>query len=185
MLNFKNLKIMNEIVKKNGIKYGVISGLISIVVTTLMYSINIELFGSMWIGFLLIAFYIGLGVYVVSVTKKELNGNLSFKEAFTTYFIYAAIGIIISNLFNYILFNFVDVDAKQRILEISIEKSVEMMEKFDTPKEIIKDTIKQLKENDQFSLSKIIQGGIFSIIFSSILGLIIAAIFKTKTKEVY
>lgn len=176
---------MNEIVKKNGIKFGLLSGLIAVTVTTLMYSINLELFANMWIGLLLIAFYIGLGVYVVATTKKEMSGNITFKEAFTSYFIYATVGILIANLFNYILFNFVDVEAKQKLLELSMDKAVEMMEKFDTPKEIIKQTIKDLKENDQYSLGNILKGSAFSIVFSSIIGLIIAAIFKTKNKGAY
>jgi hypothetical protein len=174
---------MNEIVKKNGIKFGLISGLISIVITSLMYSISIESFGNTWIGLLIVAFYIGLGVYVVSTAKKELNGNITFKEAFSSYFIYCVIGIIIANIFNYILFNFIDPEAKQKILEITLDKTVGMMENFNAPKEAIKEAVQKIKETDQYSIGSILQGSVFSIIFSSIIGLIIAAIFKTKTRE--
>ena len=37
---------MNEVIKKNGIKFGVISGIISIVATVLMYAVDINLFAN-------------------------------------------------------------------------------------------------------------------------------------------
>ncbi|MES2864495.1 MAG: DUF4199 domain-containing protein [Bacteroidota bacterium] len=172
---------MNEAIKKNGIKFGVISGIISIVVTVLMYAIDINLFANSYIGFGMVIFYLILGIYVVSTTKKEMGGVINFKEAFTAYFIYCVIGIVIANIFNYILFNFIDPAAKEQILEITIKKTVEFMEKFDTPKEAMKEAIVSLKENDQYSIANIIKGSAFSIIFSSIIGMIVAAIMKTKT----
>ena len=42
---------MNEIVKKNGINFGLISGLIGVLVTTVMYAVDLKLFVNMWIGF--------------------------------------------------------------------------------------------------------------------------------------
>ena len=176
---------MNEIVKKNGIKFGLISGLISIFITSTVYAIDIEMFGSILFGFSLIAFYIAFGVYVVSNTKKELNGNITFKEAFTSYFLYALIGIIIGNLFNYILFNFIDTGAKDQLMEMTIRKTVEFMEKFGSPKKAISEAVKQLQENDQYSIGSIVKGSVFSVVFSSIIGLIIAAIMKTKIKETF
>ena len=172
---------MNEAIKKNGVKFGVISGIISIIVTVLMYAIDINLFANSYIGFGMVIFYLILGIYVVSVTKKEMGGVINFKEAFTAYFIYCVIGIVIANIFNYILFNFIDPAAKEQILEITIQKTVEFMEKFGTPKEAMKEAIISLKENDQYSIANIIKGSAFSIIFSSIIGLIVAAIMKTKT----
>ncbi len=172
---------MNEIIKKNGIKFGIISAIISIVVTVSMYAIDMNLFANSWIQFGIVIFYLFLGVYVVATTKKEMGGTINFKEAFTAYFIYCVIGIVIANIFNYILFNFIDPAAKDQILEITINKTVEMMEKFGTPKEAMKEAIIALKESDQYSIANIIKGSAFSIIFSSVIGLIVAAIMKTKT----
>ncbi|CAM4447643.1 DUF4199 domain-containing protein [Flavobacterium terrigena] len=173
---------MNEAIKKNGIKFGLISAVISIVVTVLMYAIDINLFANSYIGIGMVVFYISLGIYVVSTTKKEMGGIINFKEAFTAFFIYCTIGIVIANIFNYILFNFIDPAAKEQILELAITKTVEFMEKFDTPKEAMKEAITAMKENgDQYSLANIIKGSAFSIIFSSIVGLIVAAVMKTKT----
>lgn len=173
---------MNEIVKKNAIQFGLISGLIAIVIGTLMY-LNLELYGSMWIGLALIAFYVGFGIYLLSKTKKQLAGNYSFKEAFTTYFVYALIGIVISTLFNIVLYNFVDPGAKETLKEISIKSAVSMMEKFNTPSAVIKESIAKMETQDQFSFGSQIQGSLMSILISAIIGLILAAIFKSKSSN--
>lgn len=171
---------MNEIIKKNGIQFGIITGVTSVLITTIIYITNLELFTSMWIGLLSIALYIVIGIVLLNKTKKKLNGEFSFKEAFTTYFISAVIGILISVIYNIILFNFVDPGAKEIIKEHTIKYTVQMLEKFGTPKSAIKEAIKELETNDQFSISKLLQGSVFSILFSAIFGLILAAIFKSK-----
>ena len=84
---------MNEIIKKNGITYGIITGVVSTLITTLIYSIDLELFTSMWVGFVSIALYTIISIVLLSKTKKELKGIFTFKEAFTTYFIAAVIEI--------------------------------------------------------------------------------------------
>ncbi|WP_300570173.1 DUF4199 domain-containing protein [Flavobacterium sp.] len=172
---------MNEIIKKNGISYGVITGVTSILITTLIYVVDLKLFTSPWIGFTSIALYIAIGVILLSKTKKELKGVFPFKDAFTTYFISAVIGILISVAFNIILFNFIDPAAKDTIKEMTMKYAVEMMQKFDTPASAINEAIKDMEANDQFSIGKLLQGSIFSILFSALFGLILAAIFKSKT----
>jgi hypothetical protein len=171
---------MNEIIKKNGITYGIITGVISVLITTILYVVNIELFVSPWVGFSSIAIYIIIGILLLSKTKKELNGIFSFKDAFTTYFISAVIGILISVAFNIILFNFIDPGMKDTIKDLTIKYTTEMLQKFGTPASAINDAIKELDANDQFSIAKLLQGSIFSVLFSALFGLILAAIFKSK-----
>jgi hypothetical protein len=171
---------MNAAVKSNGIKFGIITGVVSILITTLLYAIDIELFISMWVGLISLGLYVVIGILVISNTKKELKGILSFKEAFTTYLISAIIGIYISVIFNIILFNFFDPTLKESLKELTIKASVEMLEKFNSPTSVINETIKKLEETEQFSTLELLKGSIFSIIFSSLLGLILAAFFKSK-----
>ena len=88
---------------------------------------------------------------------------------------------MISVAFNIILFNFIDPAAKDTIKEMTMKYAVEMMQKFDTPASAINEAIKDMEANDQFSIGKLLQGSIFSILFSALFGLILAAIFKSKT----
>ena len=172
---------MNEIVKKNGITYGILSGMISLLITTLIYTFDIKLFISFWTGFISILLYIVISIILLIKTKKELNNVFPFKQAFTTYFISALVGIGISLIFNIILLNYVDPEAKETIKDLSIKYAVEMMRKFNTPEDAMNKAIADLQANDQFSISQLIKGSIYSIAFSAVYGLIIAAIFKSKT----
>lgn len=172
---------MNEIIKKNGITFGIVTGLFSVLVTTLIYVIDLKLFTAWWLGLLNIAIYIAIGIYLLVKTKKELKGIFPFKDAFTTYFISAVIGIIISVAFNIILFNFIDPGAKETIKELTIKFAVEMMEKFDTPREAVNQAIKEMQATDNYSIGQLLKGSVFGILFSAIFGLILAAIFKSKS----
>jgi hypothetical protein len=174
---------MNEIIKKNGIMFGAVIGLISVLTTALIYSIDLKLFTSWWIGVLNIIIYISISIYLLVKTKKELNGQFPFKSAFTTYFISVVIGILISTVFNIILFNYIDPAAKDTIKELTIKFAVEMMQKFNTPAEAVNQAIKDMQANDQFAVGQLLKGAVYSILFSSVFGLLLAAIFKSKTVE--
>ncbi len=172
--------MLNEIIKRNGITFGIITGLISSLITATIYAIDLNLFTSWWIGILSIATYLTIGIVLLSKTKKELKGVFPFKDAFTTYFISAVIGILISVAFNIILFNVIDPSAKDAVKDLTIKYTVNMMQKFGTPASAINEAIAKLKENDPYSVVELLKGSLFSIVFSSIFGLIMAAFFKSK-----
>jgi uncharacterized membrane protein (DUF106 family) len=174
---------MNEIVKKNGITFGIITGILSVLITASIYIIDLKLFTTWWIGLISIAIYLGVGIYLLSKTKKELNGVFPFKEAFTTYFISAVIGVVVSVVFNILLFNVIDTEAKDTVQENMIEFQVNMLKKFNTPTEVIKDTVEKIKQENQFDTVAQLKGSLFSLLFSAIFGLILAAIFKSKPTQ--
>lgn len=176
---------MNEVIKKNGINFGIISGLVGVLVTAAMYAIDLKLFVNMWIGFSMLVIWIIIGVILLKKCKKENNGQLTFKEGFTAYFISALIGILISTVFNIFLFNFFDVEARDIVTNHLIDFQVGIMEKFNAPQSEIAKAVQKIKENSQFSLKGQMYGLIQSIIGAIIFGLILAAIFKTKRKEVF
>ena len=175
--------MINEVIKKNGITYGVIIGIVSTLITTTIYAINLNLFTSWWIGILSIIVYLTISIVLLSKTKKDLKGIFPFKDAFTTYFIAVVIGILISTFYNILLFNFIDPSAKDTLLELMIKYTAGMMQKFGTPASAINDAISKMKENNPYSTIELLKGSAFSIIFSSIFGLIMAAIFKSKTTQ--
>jgi hypothetical protein len=181
LFNNSKQKIMNEIIKKNGVTYGAILGIISIASTTLIYITDIKLFMSWWIGGISLILNIVIGIFLVSNTKKQLNNTISFKDAFSVYFIAGVLGSTVSALFNYFLFNFIDPQAKETLKEMTIKYTVEMMEKFGTPKEVLNQTIAELQKADNYSLENIFMGLLFVYLIVAIFGLILAAIFKSKS----
>jgi hypothetical protein len=172
--------MINEIIKKNAVSYGVLTGIGSVLITTLIYVIDLELFTAWWVSLVSATFYIVVAIILLSKTKKELKDVFTFKDAFTTYFICALIGIIISVIFNIILFNIIDPTAKETIKEITIKYMISTLEKFNTPPAAINEAIKNLQENDQFSIPGLLKGSLTYIVINSIFGLILAAFFKNK-----
>ena len=172
---------MNDIIKKNGVAFGFLTGLCSVLITTLIYIIDLKLFTSFWLGIINKGIYLSIGIFLLVKTKKELKSIFSFKDAFTTYFISAVIGIVITVIFNIILFNFIDPGAKVTIKELTIKFAVEMMEKFNAPTDTVNQAIKEMQKEDQFSIVQLLKGSIFSVLFSALFGLILAAIFKSKS----
>ncbi|MBC5864381.1 DUF4199 domain-containing protein [Flavobacterium sp. K77] len=173
----------NEIVKKNGITFGVAIGIVSSLITALIYAIDLNLFTEWWIGVLSILTYLVLGIVLLVRTKKELNGVFTFKQAFTTYFIAIVVGILISVLFNILLFNVIDPSAKEAVNELIIKYTMNMMQKFGAPASAINEAIAKMRENDPYSPIELLKGSLFSIGFSSIFGLLLAAIFKSKSTQ--
>ncbi|SHI47943.1 DUF4199 domain-containing protein [Flavobacterium haoranii] len=174
---------MNEIIKKNAIKFGLISGIFAITATLLMYLIDYHLFTNMWIGFSMLFIYIGIGVFQLINLRKDLGGYMSFKDGFTGYFLGALIGILMSSLFTILLFNVIDTETRDLVTQALVEFQVENLQKYNVPTEKIKEVVTQMEETPQFSTMGVVKSFGGSLIGSIIFGLILAAIFKRKPQE--
>lgn len=174
---------MNEIIKKNGVSFGVMTGILSALITAAIYAIDLNLFVKWWLGVIIMLVYIIIGIVLLSKTKKELKGVFSFKEAFTTYFISAVIGIAISVGFNILLFNIIDPSAKDTINEIVIKYTAETMQKFGAPSVAVSEAVKKMQENNPYSTIELLKSSVFSIGGSALFGLLLALIFKSKPSQ--
>ena len=175
--------MINEIIKRNGITFGVLIGIVSALITASIYAIDLNLFSSWWIGLSSIAIYLILGIMLLAKTKKEVKTRYTFKDAFTTYFIAAVVGILISVLFNVLLFNVIDPSAKDTLHEMTMKMTSNMMQKFGTPAAAINEAMAKMRETNPYSTIELLKGAVFSIIFSSVFGLILAAFFKTRSTQ--
>ncbi|OXA84893.1 DUF4199 domain-containing protein [Flavobacterium hercynium] len=175
--------MINEVIKKNGITFGVMIGVASALITATIYAIDLNLFTAWWMGLIGLVISLTLSIILLAKTKKDLNGIFPFKEAFTTYFIAAVIGILISTLFNIFLFNVIDPGAKDTLNELIIKYTATMMQKFGSPASVINETIAKMKLTNPYSTVELLKGSVFAIVVSSIFGLIFAAFFKSKTTQ--
>lgn len=173
--------MINEVVKKNGVTYGIIMGVVFALLTATLYSIDLKLFVSGWIGFVSFAIMLTISILLLLKTKKEINGIFTYKDAFTTYFIAILIGVVISTIFNIVLFNFIDPEAKETVGHLLIKFMTKTLQNFGTPASAINEAISKMKESNPFSIPELLKGFVFSLVGYSILGLILAAIFKSKT----
>ncbi len=166
--------------KKSAVNYGLILGAVLALMTTLMYVLNTELFTKWWIGIL--SFLIVIVVAIVSVAKAKgiLGGVMSFKEAFTVYFITVAIGSLISTLVGILIFNIIDPDLAAFLQERTLEMTAEFLQKMGTPQVEIDKQMAKMADQDNFAILSQLKNYVFGLAFMSVIGLLVALIFKTK-----
>lgn len=173
---------MNEVIKKNGLNYGLIWGAIYILFVTLLYVLDpvYLIKPTKFISFL---FYITLGIMVINSVKKQLNGYISFKEAFSTYFLCSVIGLLISTTYDIILFNLIDPSIKEPIKEYLLTTGVEGMKKFGAKTDDIKKFAEEITKNDTFSPINQLLGLVQAFLISAVFGSLLALIFRNKTSN--
>jgi hypothetical protein len=168
---------MNEIIKKNGIQYGIIIGFISILLPTVTYISDKPLYKNVYIGLLSFAIYWVIRIHQAKKTKTELQSQIvTLKEIFTTLLISTTIGIIISTIFNYFFYNFFATDLMHETNEFMNLKQLEIQKVFNKGGF----DKRKIMELNNFSLEILLKNAVTSILISSIFNLILSAIFKTK-----
>lgn len=172
-----------EVIKKNGVKFGIILGVFSILSTTLMYCIDLKLFVNIWIGVCLFLISLAIGIVSVAQSKKQIGGFITFKEAFTAFFITMAIGLALNILFSILLFNVIDPDAALTIRDNIIEYTVTMLQKANTPSATIKQQVETMRSTNSYSISNQIQTYFWFLLFYIIVGLLVAIALRNKTAQ--
>lgn len=174
---------MNPIIRSNASRYGLMAAALGIVYSLIAYLAAPELFVTWWLGILLWVATVAILIIGVVNTRKGLGGYIEFREAFTTYFLAALISTLISTLFGIVLFGLIDPDFADQLQGMIIEKTVEMMEGFGAQQADIDKTIEQMEGNNNFSIGNQVKSFFFGLIFSAVVGLIVAAATKRKNPE--
>ena len=171
---------MEKSLKSNALNYGLYLGILLVAINVIAYVVDIKLFNSFWIAGIIIVSVIIFGSLSANSSKKLLGGYISFKNAFTSYFITVAVGLLMSSVVYYIIFGIVDTESAQILADMQIENQVKMMENFGAPQQSIDEAIKKLEENNPFSLGNQLLGYAIFLTFMSLVGLIVAAVIKRK-----
>ncbi|WP_179334484.1 DUF4199 domain-containing protein [Winogradskyella costae] len=170
---------MEKTLKSVAVNYGVYLSLILVSFTIIGYAIDLELLVNFWLVMLLLPLVsIIFGIISCAKAKSMLNGFISFKQAFSSYFITIAIGIFISTLVTFILFNYVDQDAAIILKEIVLEKTSTLMESFGAPASEIEKAMIEMEKQDTFAIGTQIKSLAQGFVFYSIIGLLVALVMK-------
>jgi len=171
---------MEKPIKSIASTYGIYLGIILSLFTVVAYAVDLSLFTKWWFGIISIVILITIAIMAIRTTKKQVSELFTFKNAFTTYFITVLIGTLISTVVSILIFNFVDPEAAETVKELTIEASRAMMENFGASESDINEAIVQMEESNEFSLVNQLKRFVFSLAFLSLIGLIIALIFREK-----
>lgn len=163
------------------LKYGIIYGLASIVLSLLTYYVFPQ---GMIVTIVMVFVSIAIGIYILLLAGKEqrrLNGNvLPFSEAVKTTFLSGMVGVVISTLFSIILLNLIDSGLSDRLTEMTIDSTRSMMEKLNLPEEEIEKAMEDIEENaaNAYSTGKLLLSMVMNSVWILILSLIVSAIIK-------
>lgn len=169
---------MEKSIKSASINYGIYLGVLLILITVLVYVVNLALMAKWWLGVLLFLVVLGFGIFSAVKAKGFLKGFISFKQAFSAYFITIAIGVIISTVVSILLFNVIDPEASDYVKEKVIEESTQFMERFGTPQSEIDKAVLQMQEDSQFSTLNQLKSIAFQLAFFAAIGLLVALVVK-------
>lgn len=173
---------MNPIIKKNGMTFGIIMAIISILITTYIYLFDLKLFTNWMVGVAGMVISIIIGIAVVAKTKRDMDNAITFKEAFTAYFFTAVVSIVLVLLFNILLFNFIAPEIKEDIKVLQIEFMVETLNRFNAPKEEIAKQVENLQKVSPFEVFELVKGSVWSFIGHAMFGALLALIFRNRSE---
>ncbi|NRD24002.1 DUF4199 domain-containing protein [Winogradskyella litoriviva] len=175
---------MEKSFKSSASTYGIYLALILSSFTIIGYAVYLDLFTQWWFGIGQMILVIVIGIISAMKARQLLGGFISFKDAFTAFFITIAIGIVIPAIIGLIIFNFVDTDAAMILQEKIIDNQMSMMKKFGAPQEVMDETIKQIEaQGSFFSISNLLKSIAYQLVGFSVVGLIVALVVKRNDPD--
>ena len=175
---------MESTTKTSAINYGLYLGALLSIISVVIYAVNLDLFTEWWLGIILFILVIVYGIVSALKSKKILDGFISFKQAFASYFITIAVGTLIATVVGIAIFTYIDPEAATYLNEQILIVSKQTMERFGAPQEVIQAAIEEASTKNNFSLGMQAQAFVFRLAIYAVIGLIIALIVKkSDTKD--
>lgn len=170
---------------KAGVNAGLILGIVSAILTFLIYFINPNTLASGAYGFGLLAVFTVLAVILGIRYRKSIGGFISFGEAYKFSIVAFVVMILIGLVTSILLFVVIDPTLPARLAEQSIENTLAIMERFGAADALSDEQIDEMRDGilEGYTVFGILKANLISIIFYSILSLIVAGIVKKKDKS--
>ena len=162
-----------------GLTYGIISAVLVIFLTILLYLGGVKWFMNP-VSFLSFLIPIVCAVLAGLAHKKANGGYLEFKDGLKTVFTVFTINILLSTAFVYVLFNFIDVPFRQAIAQEAAVYTEKMMEGLKVPQDQIDKAVAETLNGNGYTLKNQLLGVAMGSIIWFLISLIIAAIIKKK-----
>jgi biotin transporter BioY len=173
------VNVVNE-----GIKWGCINGLIAVLIMYGTWAAGLQTFVSVsfWANFCpyMIVILIIAGLQL----KKQNDGILPYSQALKFTFLSYVVVAVIGAIGTYILYNLIDPDLTAKSIEVGIEKTRSMMEKFGAKEEDIDKAIKGMREDGAkgTGIGKILLGTGLFLIWDFVKSLLISLVIRKEEK---
>lgn len=171
---------------KTAIWWCIYYGITTIVIFTITYLINFELFGKflLWgtISLLIpIVFYIFGGL----AHRKQNGGFITYKNALITLFIIGITGYFINLSYTIVFTNFIDKDFNTRLEEVVTQSTTTWLEKYNMEQDQIDKQMEKIHEQFANANTPIayLKQFFWALIISAIISAIFALIIKRNPPE--
>jgi len=167
--------------KNNGVKFGLISGLFTILIYLVCYFTDIRSITSITSWASIVGLIVGMALMFLAAkkTRDEKGGFIPFGEALIPAFVTSAISSFIGIVFFYILINLIDPSLKEIMAEATLDSSRNMFEMAGMPEDEILEELEKIEDQDSNSLTSIFISFLTSVLIMGLpLSVIIAAIVK-------
>lgn len=169
----------------NAARWGLISGIVSIVLSVLMYVVDYTLMVQLKVLFISLAVYMGITIYAGIDYRKSIGGFIPFGKAFQHAFLIFAISGFIASVFSILLNHVIDPELPQKLTDAALENQRAMMENFGAPEDAIEKGLEEarVRTENQYKISGIAMGYVFILIFSAVMALITSLVVRKNQPE--
>ena len=173
------VNVVNE-----GVKYGIIGGLLFLLINFGAWGIGSTATFVSVIGISSFIPYVIIILIVMGLKLRKANDNLlPFKDALKFAFVAYLIIALTEAVGNYVLYNFLDHDLTAKVFEISREKALKMMQKFGASDQQVEDAMKKMdSESKQTTFKTVFLGLGLAIVWNFVKSLLIALVIRKEEK---
>ncbi len=160
------------------LRWGLVGGLVTIILSLLIYFISPDSFASLSIVALFFLIAMFFMIWGGIDFRKENNNQITYLQALAAVMIIAAIISLTSTVFSYILTTYIDPQLSDLIKQRVIGNTTEMMEKMGATDDKIEEAIDSIKGQDfnfgiKQYLSRYAQGLLFYLFFGFLIALFV------------
>lgn len=172
------VNIVNE-----GIKYGSICGLLAVLLTYGSWAMGLNTF----VAFQFYANFIPYMIVIIILgglqVRKQNGGFLPYAQALKFSFLAYVIVAVIVAIATYVLYNVIDKELTQKSMQVALEKTRAMMEKFGASEDDIAKAMKRTEEGSKdTSIGKILLGTGLFLIWDFCKSLLISLVIRKEEK---
>lgn len=160
---------------------GLILGVLLILLSSYIYFVNLSLLTNVWAGVSTLALTVIFGIISIVVVKGKLGGFITFKEAFSGYFITILTGSLLSCLYLILIYNFaLSSETKANIVVAMRDFDVNLLKQNLMPQENIDQTLEFYKTFNPFTIKEVTTAFIKYLLRDCLIGFLVALIFRNK-----
>jgi len=167
------------------LRWGLILGAISVALTAIAYAVDYAIMVNWKYGLFSFAVFIGCAIFAGINYRSQEGGFLSFKSAFLHALIVFAVSGLLSTIFSILLYTVVDPQLPQKLVDVTITNTEEMMGKFGMPEDKMDEALEKARTDTaaRFTTLGLIKGYFWIVVMSAVFSLIVGLIVRKRKPD--